>query len=149
MKRWLGFGFVGLLFLIVIGAYSIHSKTAPANIFKPGSGVQSASTQSTLPTNLAPSDTSSSVDTSNIDSSYNDTTSTDTSSTDTTSVNDTNLSNNNSYTNSDGNTVQSPAYSTDGSVPAGATAQCNDGTYSFSQHHQGTCSYHGGVAQWL
>lgn len=35
------------------------------------------------------------------------------------------------------------------SVPADATAQCNDGTYSFSQNHQGTCSYHGGVKNWL
>jgi hypothetical protein len=33
--------------------------------------------------------------------------------------------------------------------PAGATAQCRDGTYSFSQHHRGTCSHHGGVARWL
>src|SRR5215471_7136504 len=38
---------------------------------------------------------------------------------------------------------------TDGSVPAGASAKCSDGTYSFSQHHSGTCSHHGGVAQWL
>jgi hypothetical protein len=30
-----------------------------------------------------------------------------------------------------------------------ATARCNDGTYSFSQHRQGTCSYHGGVRYWL
>lgn len=57
------------------------------------------------------------------------------------------LSNDNYYTNSDGNTVHSPAYSD--SVPIGATAQCNDGTYSFSQHRQGTCSHHGGVEQWL
>ena len=35
------------------------------------------------------------------------------------------------------------------SVPAGATAKCRDGTYSYSQHRQGTCSHHGGVAQWL
>lgn len=28
----------------------------------------------------------------------------------------------------------------------GATALCNDGTFSFSAHHQGTCSHHGGVA---
>lgn len=35
------------------------------------------------------------------------------------------------------------------SPPAGATAQCRDGTYSYSQHHSGTCSYHGGVAKWL
>ncbi len=37
---------------------------------------------------------------------------------------------------------------TDSSIPAGATAKCNDGTYSFSQHRQGTCSHHGGVAVW-
>ncbi len=35
------------------------------------------------------------------------------------------------------------------SAPPGATARCNDGTYSYSQHHQGTCSHHGGVAEWL
>jgi hypothetical protein len=33
--------------------------------------------------------------------------------------------------------------------PKGATARCVDGTYSYSQHHSGTCSHHGGVAQWL
>jgi len=33
--------------------------------------------------------------------------------------------------------------------PAGATALCNDGTYSYSKTHQGTCSRHGGVARWL
>ena len=32
--------------------------------------------------------------------------------------------------------------------PPGATARCNDGTYSFSQHHSGT-SHHGGVGVWL
>jgi hypothetical protein len=57
------------------------------------------------------------------------------------------LSNDSHYKNSDGNTVHSPAYSN--AVPAGATAQCRDGSYSFSQHRQGTCSHHGGVAQWL
>jgi len=35
------------------------------------------------------------------------------------------------------------------STPAGATAECRDGTYSFSQSRRGTCSHHGGVAQWL
>jgi hypothetical protein len=35
------------------------------------------------------------------------------------------------------------------SAPPGATARCNDGTYSYSQHRQGTCSHHGGVAVWL
>jgi hypothetical protein len=59
------------------------------------------------------------------------------------------LSNSNSYVNSDGQTVHSPAYSTNGQVPMGATAQCRDGTYSFSLHRSGTCAYHGGVARWL
>jgi hypothetical protein len=27
----------------------------------------------------------------------------------------------------------------------GATALCNDGTYSYAAHHQGDCSHHGGV----
>ena len=34
-------------------------------------------------------------------------------------------------------------------APVGATARCRDGTYSFSQHRRGTCSWHGGVAEWL
>ncbi|HSX09883.1 MAG TPA: DUF3761 domain-containing protein [Candidatus Saccharimonadales bacterium] len=59
------------------------------------------------------------------------------------------LSNNNYYQNVNGNEVHAPAHSTDNSVPAGATAKCGDGTYSFSQHHSGTCSHHGGVAEWL
>ncbi len=33
--------------------------------------------------------------------------------------------------------------------PAGASARCRDGSFSFSLHHRGTCSHHGGVAQWL
>ncbi|MCL5432539.1 MAG: DUF3761 domain-containing protein [Patescibacteria group bacterium] len=59
------------------------------------------------------------------------------------------LSNDDYYINVDGNKVHSPAFSTDNSAPAGATAICGDGTYSFSQHRRGTCSHHGGVAQWL
>ena len=51
------------------------------------------------------------------------------------------------YRNVSGNCVHRPMRSN--TVPQGATAQCRDGTYSFSQHHRGTCSYHGGVAQWL
>ena len=39
--------------------------------------------------------------------------------------------------------------STGATPPPGATAQCNDRTYSFSQTHSGTCSHHGGVAVWL
>jgi len=34
-------------------------------------------------------------------------------------------------------------------APAGASAQCRDGTYSFSRSRRGTCSHHGGVARWL
>jgi hypothetical protein len=30
---------------------------------------------------------------------------------------------------------------------SGATARCNDGTYSYAAHHQGACSHHGGVAE--
>jgi len=56
------------------------------------------------------------------------------------------LSNDNTYINSAGNEVHSPAYAP--SIPPGASAQCNDGTYSFSQSRRGTCSHHGGVAQW-
>ncbi|MBT2187210.1 DUF3761 domain-containing protein [Sphingobium nicotianae] len=34
-------------------------------------------------------------------------------------------------------------------TPAGASAQCRDGTWSFSESRRGTCSHHGGVARWL
>jgi len=54
---------------------------------------------------------------------------------------------NGTYVNSAGNTVCSPYASP--SAPAGATAECRDGTYSFSQSRSGTCSHHGGVASWL
>ena len=57
------------------------------------------------------------------------------------------LSNNNYYTNSYGNNIHSPAYSN--TVPVGSSAQCRDGTYSFSQSRRGTCSHHGGVMKWL
>lgn len=51
-----------------------------------------------------------------------------------------------SYVNVDGVRVPSPVFSE--TKPAGATARCRDGSYSFSQHRRGTCSYHGGVAEW-
>lgn len=51
------------------------------------------------------------------------------------------------YTNVDGNCVHRPTHAP--GAPPGATAQCVDGTYSFSQHRQGTCSHHGGVSTWL
>lgn len=48
------------------------------------------------------------------------------------------------YKNVDGNCVHRPSNNCEG-----ATAVCRDGSCSFSQHRQGTCSGHGGVAQWL
>lgn len=51
------------------------------------------------------------------------------------------------YVNSKGQTVQRPENCS--GPPKGATAQCRDGTYSFSQSRRGTCSHHGGVAKWL
>ena len=50
------------------------------------------------------------------------------------------------YTNTNGYRVQSPTHYS--SRPAGATARCVDGTYSFSRSRRGTCSHHGGVAVW-
>lgn len=50
------------------------------------------------------------------------------------------------YVNVDGNSIRSPVRAS--SRPAGATARCRDGSWSFSQHHRGTCSHHGGVASW-
>ncbi len=51
------------------------------------------------------------------------------------------------YVNSQGVWVPSPQRSSQ--APPGATAHCRDGTYSFSQSRRGTCSHHGGVAEWL
>jgi hypothetical protein len=48
------------------------------------------------------------------------------------------------YKNVDGKCVHRPSTS-----PAGATAKCRDGTYSYSLHASGTCSHHGGVARWI
>jgi len=52
-----------------------------------------------------------------------------------------------SYTTVDGVVVPGPVCAD--SAPPGASAQCRDGTYSFSQNRRGTCSRHGGVASWL
>jgi hypothetical protein len=48
------------------------------------------------------------------------------------------------YKNVSGHCVHRPS-----SSPAGATAQCRDRTYSYSEHASGTCSHHGGVARWI
>jgi hypothetical protein len=62
--------------------------------------------------------------------------------------NESDLDNHGHYVNHDGQTVHAPARSRSGQIPDGASAQCRDGTYSFSRHHSGTCSRHGGVAAW-
>jgi hypothetical protein len=51
------------------------------------------------------------------------------------------------YINSSGHRVHRPERAP--ATPAGATARCRDGAWSFSEHHRGTCSHHGGVAAWL
>jgi Protein of unknown function (DUF3761) len=48
-----------------------------------------------------------------------------------------------------GESKQQESRSKSNAGPTGATAQCRDGSYSYSQHHRGTCSHHGGVARWL
>jgi uncharacterized protein DUF3761 len=53
------------------------------------------------------------------------------------------------YVNVDGSCVHRPVPGNGAAPPAGASARCSDGTYSFRQHRQGTCSHHGGVALWL
>ncbi|HSR88941.1 MAG TPA: DUF3761 domain-containing protein [Candidatus Udaeobacter sp.] len=53
---------------------------------------------------------------------------------------------NGTYKNTAGNKVPRPYEAP--SVPIGASAKCRDGSYSFSQNRRGTCSHHGGVAQW-
>jgi hypothetical protein len=45
--------------------------------------------------------------------------------------------------------TKAPTATAGNTDPTGATAKCKDGTYSKSQHHSGTCSSHGGVAEWL
>ena len=51
------------------------------------------------------------------------------------------------YRSSDGSAVHGP---TRGENPAygRVTAACRDGTSSYSHHHHGTCSGHGGVSGW-
>ena len=46
-------------------------------------------------------------------------------------------------------TKSAPATTAGNTDPTGASAKCKDGTYSKSQHRSGTCSSHGGVAEWL
>lgn len=50
------------------------------------------------------------------------------------------------YHSSDGSMVHRPSRS--GNLYGHVTATCGDGTQSYSHHHQGTCSHHGGVTRW-
>jgi Protein of unknown function (DUF3761) len=54
---------------------------------------------------------------------------------------------NGTYVNRAGDTVCRPQ--SGATPPAGATARCGDGTYSFSESSSGACSHHGGVAESL
>jgi resuscitation-promoting factor RpfB len=58
-----------------------------------------------------------------------------------------NCTNNGTYVNSNGQTVQRPENCS--VPPKGASAQCRDGSSSFSTSRRGTCSHHGGVAKWF
>ena len=52
----------------------------------------------------------------------------------------------NYYKNSSGICVHRPSKAKE--WPAGSSAKCWDGTYSYSQSRRGTCSHHGGVQVW-
>ena len=45
--------------------------------------------------------------------------------------------------------VAAPTVASAAGAPPSATAKCKDGSYSTSAHHSGSCSHHGGVAQFL
>jgi predicted RNA-binding Zn-ribbon protein involved in translation (DUF1610 family) len=49
------------------------------------------------------------------------------------------------YVNVSGHLVHSPSC---GQEHLRRTAECRDGSVSFSEHHPGTCSHHGRVARW-
>jgi hypothetical protein len=53
--------------------------------------------------------------------------------------------NNNHYVNVSAHLVHSPTCEAE---PGHHTAHCRDGSESFSEHHQGTCSHRGGVDHW-
>ena len=55
--------------------------------------------------------------------------------------------NNRYYVNSSGHVVPFPP-SCDQENSFHHTAECRDGSTSFSEHHRGTCSHHGEVAHW-
>ncbi len=54
-------------------------------------------------------------------------------------------------TGSSSSSIYTPAPTTinNGGYPAGTSGICNDGTYTKAVNHQGACSHHKGVKQWL
>ena len=42
-----------------------------------------------------------------------------------------------------------PGKSGDAKAPAGASANCRDGTWSVSKSHRAACAKHGGVGKWM
>ncbi len=123
---------------ITLGACSSNSTiTADTNIQStPNLPIIPSNTTTNLDSNYAPSKPITNIPTSTIPNSTTDNTpsksSTDTSATKTTKPNNI-----------------PPMKSTNTQPCSGATAICRDGTCSYSQHRQGTCSHHGGVAKWL
>jgi hypothetical protein len=55
--------------------------------------------------------------------------------------------NNQHYLNSSGDVVHSPSCGSESEAPH-HMATCRDGSFSYSEHHRGTCSHHGVVAHW-
>lgn len=128
---------VAVIAAAIFGVASAGHQPTTTNLTTAPSSPQTASSEGTL--DVSPAKSASQTDTSPEPANTPSSTTTESN----------NLSNDNTYTNADGDTVHSPAYSRDDSVPVGATAKCVDGTFSFSEHHSGTCSHHGGVAEWL
>ncbi len=52
--------------------------------------------------------------------------------------------NNRHYVNSSGHIVHSPSCGRESPHP---TERCRDGSFSYSEHHRGACSGHGGVSR--
>ena len=51
------------------------------------------------------------------------------------------------YQATDGSMEHGPTHTRE-TADGRVTADCRDGTFSYSHHHQGTCSGHGGVEKW-
>ncbi|MEK7070878.1 MAG: DUF3761 domain-containing protein [Patescibacteria group bacterium] len=141
MKKYLGYGLAGIVGVVALTGLtsSPTPQTAPADITQ---AVTPVVEQLTTPTRTVQSPQV--IEQASVQNTVQPTPTTYTPVTEQKSAP---LSNDNYYTNSAGNEIHSPAYAP--SQPAGASARCRDGTYSFSASRRGTCSHHGGVAEWL